>query len=67
MNLTREYTKEAFDPSNDVNSLPKMITMFIPTLETLLTKILNPQVPPFVNPRPLASALLQNLQKPLKY
>jgi len=30
--------------------------MFIPTLETLLTKILNPQVPPFVNPRPLASA-----------
>jgi len=30
--------------------------MFIPTLETLLTKILNPQVPLFVNPRPLASA-----------
>jgi len=67
MNLTREYTKEALDPSNDVISLPKVITMFIPTLETLLTKILNPQVPPFVNPRPLASALLQNLQKPLKY
>jgi len=60
MNLTREFTKEALDPSNDVMSLPKVFTMFIPTLETLLTKILNPQVPPFVNPRPLASALLQN-------
>jgi len=59
MNLTREYTKEALDPSNDVISLPKVITMLIPTLETLLTKILNPQVPPVVNPRPLASALLQ--------
>ena len=67
MNLTREYTKEALNPSNDVISLPKVITMFIPTLETLLTKMLNPQVPPFVNPRPLALALLQNLQKPLKY
>jgi len=60
MNLTRKYTKEALDPSNDVISLPKVITMFIPTLETPLTKILNPQVLPFVNPRPLASALLQN-------
>jgi len=60
MNLTRECTKEALDPSNDVISLPKVFTMFIPTLETLLTKILNPKVPPFVNPRPLASALLQN-------
>jgi len=60
MNLTREYTEEALDPSNDVISLPKVITMFIPTLETPLTKILNLQVPPFVNPRPLASALLQN-------
>jgi len=59
MNLTRKYTKEALDPSNDVISLPKVITMFIPTLETLLRNILNPQVPPFVNPRPLASALLQ--------
>jgi len=59
MNLTREYTKEALDPSNDVISLPKVFTMFIPTLETLLTKILNSQVPPFVNSRPLASALLQ--------
>jgi len=57
MNLTREYTKEALDPSHDVISLPKVITMFIPTLETPLTKILNPHVPPFVNPRPLASAL----------
>jgi len=60
MNLTREYTKEALDPSDDVILLPKVITMFIPTLETLLTKILNLQVPLFVNPRPLASALLQN-------
>jgi len=59
MDLIREYKKEALDPSNDVISLPKVITMFIPTLETPLTKILNPQVPPFVNPRPLASALLQ--------
>jgi len=59
MNLTRKYTKEALDPSNDVISLPKVITMFIPTLETLLTKILNPQVPPFVNPRPLVSALFK--------
>jgi len=59
MNLTREYTKEALDPSNDLISLPKVFTMFIPTLEILLTKILNPQVPPFVNPRPLASAPLQ--------
>jgi len=59
MNLTREYTKEALDPSNDLISLPKVFTMFIPTLETLLTKVLNSQVPPFVNPRPLASALLQ--------
>jgi len=59
MNLTREYTKEVLDPSNDLISLPNVITMFIPTLETLLTKIFNPQVPPFVNPRPLASALLQ--------
>jgi len=59
MNLTREYTKEALDPSNDVISLPKVITMFIPTLETLLTKILNHQIPPFVNPRPLASALFK--------
>ena len=59
MNLTREYTKEALDPSNDVISLPKVITMFMPTLETPLTKILNPQVLPFVNPRPLASTLLQ--------
>jgi len=67
MNLTREYTKEALDPSNDVISLPTVITMFIPTLETLLTKILNPQVPHFVNPRPLTSALLQKLQKSLKY
>jgi len=56
---TREYTKEALDPSNDVISLPKVITMFIPTLETLLTKILNPQVPLFVNPRPLTSALFK--------
>jgi len=63
MNLTREYTKEALDPSNDLISLPKVITMFIPTLETLLTKILNPQVPPFVNPRRLTSALLQNAAK----
>jgi len=59
MNLTREYTKEALNPSNDVISLPKVITMFIPTLETLLTKIFNPQVPPFVNPRPLASTLFK--------
>jgi len=44
MNLTREYTKEALDPSNYVISLPNVITMFIPTLETLLTKILNPQI-----------------------
>ena len=54
-----EYTKEALDPSNDSISLPKVFTMFIPTLKTLLTKIFNPQVPPFVNSRPLASALLQ--------
>ena len=33
--------------------------MFIPTLETLPTKVLNSQVPPFVNPRPLASALFK--------
>jgi len=60
--------KEALDPSNDSISLPKVFTMFIPTLETLLTKVLNSQVPPFVNPRPLASALLQKmLQNPLKY
>jgi len=59
MNLTREYTKEALDPSNDVISLPKVFTMFIPTLETLITKILNPQDPPFVNSRHLDSALLQ--------
>jgi len=63
MNLPREYTKEALDPSNDVISPPKVITMFIPILKTLLTKILNPQVPPFVNPRPLASALLQKCCK----
>jgi len=63
MNLPREYTKEALDPSNDVISLPKVITMFIPILETLLTKILNPQVPPFVNPEPLPSALLQKSAK----
>ena len=50
MNPTWEYTKEALDPSNDLISRPKVFTMFIPILETLLTKVLNPQVPPLCEP-----------------
>jgi len=50
MNLTGEYTKEALDPSNDVISLPKVITMFIPTLETPPYKDTQPSSSPLCKP-----------------
>jgi len=49
MNLTREFTKEALDPSNDVISLPKGVYNVYP----------NPRDPPYKDTQPSGSPLCE--------